>query len=82
MEIPKLNSEESSHIENGGRVFIVEEISGPLWRILSISKNRIRTLCRPEIPEVMEGYSELETARNLAFGIAALSEDDPMVRVV
>lgn len=82
MNIPKLNSEESTHVENGGRVFLVEEIPGPLWRILSVSKDRVRTLCRPKVPKLMEGYSEFEIAQNLAMGIANLSEDNPIVRVV
>lgn len=81
MKIPKLNSEEFNHIENGGRVFLVEEIVGPLWRIVSISKKEVTTLCKPEIPTPAEGYSDLETAKNLAVGIAALSEDNPIVRV-
>ena len=80
MKIPKLTSEESKHIENGGRVFLIEEIPGPLWRIISISKDRVKTLCHPEVPEFMEGYSDLEIAKNLAMGIANLSEDNPIVR--
>lgn len=81
MKIPKLNLEESNHIENGGRVFLIKEIPGSLWRILSVSKDGVRTLCRPEVPELMEGYSDLETAKNLAVGIANLSEDNPIVRI-
>lgn len=73
-----LTSEEHAHIENGGRVFLIEEILGPLWRILSVSKEGISILCKPE-PQ--EGYSDLKWAEDLARGIAALSEDDPIVRV-
>ena len=78
MKTQDLTKEEHEHIKNGGRVFIVEEISGPRWRILSISEKGVSKLCSP-IGE--EGYSELEAAKNLAHGFAALSEDSPMVRV-
>lgn len=81
LKTPKLTKEESAHVKNGGRVFLVEEIPGPLWRILSISKKGTSLLCNPTIPTEEEGYSELEYAKSLALGIANLSEDNPMVRV-
>lgn len=82
MKIPKLNLEELNHIENGGRVFLIEEIPGSLWRILSISKIGAKTLCKPHIPEPSEGYSDLEIAKNIAIGISNLSEDSPTIRVI
>lgn len=81
MKIPKLSLEESKHIENGGRVFLIKEIPGPLWKVLSISNEGVKTLIKPMIPKPLEGYSDLETAKNLAIGIANLSEDNPIVRV-
>lgn len=82
LKTPGLTDEEHSHIKNGGRVFIVEEVPGkPLWRILSISEKGVVTLCNPEIPTPEEGYSDLEFAKTLAYAIANLSEDSPMVRV-
>jgi hypothetical protein len=81
LKIADLTTEERVHVKNGGRVFLIEEIPGPLWRILSLSKKGVVTLCKPEIPTPKEGYSDLEIAKNLAYGISALSEDSPMVRV-
>jgi hypothetical protein len=78
---PELTKEESAHIENCSRVFLVEELPEPLWRIISISKKGNTTLCKPEIPISAEGYSDLEYAKNLAYGIAHLSEDNPIVRI-
>lgn len=81
MNTKKLTQEEHEHIKNVGRIFIIEEIPEQRWRILSISKKGTITLCKPTIPTTEEGYSDLEVAKNLAYGIAALSEDSPMVRV-
>ncbi|MGH9776719.1 MAG: hypothetical protein ACRD50_17470 [Candidatus Acidiferrales bacterium] len=82
MKEPKLTKEESVHIKNGGRVFLVEEISGSLWRILLISKKGTSLLCNPTVPRKQEGYSDFEDAKNLAYGIANLSEDNPIVRII
>jgi hypothetical protein len=82
LDTPDLTAKERAHIENGGRVFVVEKIPGPLWRVLSISnENGCYTLCQPEIPEKMEGYGTMEFANDMAKSIAALSEDKPMVRI-
>lgn len=81
MKTPELMKEEIAHVKSGGRVFLVEEIPGPFWRILSISKKGASLLCNPTIPNEEEGYNDFEHAKGLAYTIANLSEDSPIVRV-
>lgn len=77
MKAPALTSEEQAHIEKGGRVFIVEEISGPLWRVLCVSASGCRVMLKPD---GAEGYSSRQYPQDLALSFANLSEDSPLVR--
>jgi hypothetical protein len=78
LKIPELTLEEQAHIASGGRVFIVEEISGPLWRVLMVKGSVCKVLLKPD---GMNGYSEQEYAQDMALGIANLANDKPMVRL-
>ena len=77
MKAPKLTPEEQAHIASGGRVFIVEEVPGPLWRVLVVKGDTCRVMLKPE---GMDGYSPREDAELNAMAFANLSEDSPMVR--
>ena len=79
LNIPDLTPEEREHITKGGRVFIVEEIEGPLWRVLMVKGNTCKVLLKPQD---MEGYSDREDAYLNARGIANLAEDSPLVRAL
>ena len=59
MEIPELTQEEQAHVAKGGRVFIVEEIPGPLWRVLVVKGDACKVMLKPD---GMDGYSDRETA--------------------
>lgn len=72
-----LTKKERAYINKGGRVFVVEKIDGPLWRVLSVSKTGIEVLLKPE---GAEGYSDESQARNNALMIATLSVDKPLVQ--
>lgn len=74
---PNLTPEEQAHIASGGRVFIVDEIPGPLWRVLVVKGGVCRVMLKPD---GMDGYSSREDAELSAMAIANLSEDSPMVR--
>ncbi|GLZ22642.1 hypothetical protein [Burkholderia plantarii] len=74
----KLTDHEQAHVDNGGRVFIIEEIPGPLWRVVSVSKERgVRVLLKPQDED---GYETKERAEDHANSIAVLSEDGTIVR--
>lgn len=77
METPELTPEEQAHISKGGRVFIVEEIDGPLWRVLVIKRDSCRVLLKPD---GMDGYSDKEDAMLNALAFANLAADTPLVR--
>jgi hypothetical protein len=73
-----LTEDEQAHIDNGGRVFIIEEIPGPFWRVVCVSKERgTRVLLKPD---GAPGYESKETAADHAANIAGLSDDDPLIR--
>lgn len=77
MKAPELTPEERAHATKGGRVFIIEEIPGPLWRVLSISSQDCKVILKPD---ETDGYTSRMYAQNLALNFATLSEDSPMVR--
>lgn len=77
MKTPNLTPEEQAHIASGGRVFIVDEIPGPLWRVLVVKGGTCRVMLKPD---GMDGYSNREDAELNAMAFANLSEDSPMVR--
>lgn len=79
MKVPELTPEEQAHVDQGGRVFIVEECNG-LYRILSVRKDGVSILIQPTYPETKAGYSDRAWAVEIAQGIAGLAEDAPMVR--
>lgn len=74
---PELTQEEQAHIAKGGRVFIVEEIPGQLWRALDFKRDTCRIMITPD---GMDGYCSREDALSTALMIANLSEDSPLVR--
>lgn len=78
MVVPDLTPEEQAHIARGGRVFIVEEIPGPLWRVLVVRGDTCRVMLKPD---GMDGYSDHEDAELNALAFANLSADSPMVRL-
>lgn len=77
LKTPKLTKEERAHIAKGGRVFIVEEIPGPLWRVLAIKETACWVMLKPD---GANGYSERDDAMLNAKVIANLSADRPLVR--
>ena len=77
---PPLTPQEQAHVDKGDRVYIVQEVPGPLWRVISVSKDTCVVLGAPSWPEPAEGYSDKEYAVSIAEGFAALSEKKPMVR--
>lgn len=77
LKAPKLTKEEQAHIAKGGRVLIVEEIPGPLWRVLAIQKNACRVMLKPD---GANGYSERDDAMLNAKAVANLAADRPLVR--
>ena len=77
MKAQNLTPEEQTHIASGGRVFIVDEIPGPLWRVLVVKGGACRVMLKPD---GMGGYSNREDAELNAMAFANLSEDSPMVR--
>lgn len=74
---PALTLDESQHVENGGRLFIVEELAGSLWRVLCVKAATCRVLLKPD---GAKGYAAQQDAFQHAAAIAALSEDSPMIR--
>lgn len=77
MKVPDLMPEEQAHIDHGGRVFIVEEIPGPLWRVLVVKGDTCRVMLKPDR---LDGYSSKEEAELNALAIANLANDRPLVR--
>jgi hypothetical protein len=77
LRAPRLTKAEKAHVAHGGRVFIVQEIPGPLWRVLAVSSKGCTLLLKPEGGD---GYTERSWAVDVATGIANLSPDGPMVR--
>lgn len=77
MKAPELSPEEHSHIAKGGRVFIVEEVHGPLWRVLVVEGNGCRVMLKPD---GLDGYSDRDDAMLTAKAFANLSADQPLVR--
>lgn len=77
LQTPELTPEEQAHVASGGRVFIVDEIPGPLWRVLVVEGGVCRVMLKPD---GMDGYSTREDAELNAMAIANLAEDSPMVR--
>lgn len=73
-----LTKKERAHINRGGRVFVVEKIDGPLWRVLSISKTGSEILLQPDCAD---GYSDESQAQKNALMVASLSVDKPLVRL-
>jgi hypothetical protein len=80
LKTPKLTEEERAHIEKGGRVLIVEEIPGPLWRVLVVSQDGCKVLLKPAYPKPLDGYSDYDWAVENAQSYAALATDNPIVR--
>lgn len=74
MEVPELTQEEQAHVAKGGRVFIVEEIPGPLWRVLVVKGDACKVMLKPD---GMDGYSDRETALENALAFSALAGDRP-----
>ena len=77
MKMPTLIKEEQSHIDKGGRLLIVEQIPGPLWRVLMVRSDSCKVFLKPD---GAEGYLDYEDARLNALAIANLASDNPMVR--
>ncbi len=77
MDTPTLTATEQEHMAKGGRVFIVDEIPGPLWRVLMVKQGTCKVLLKPD---GMDGYSDKQYAIDTAHCIADLSEDQPLVR--
>lgn len=77
LKVPELTHKELSHVAKGGRVFIVEEIPGPLWRVLMVKDSTCKVLLKPD---GMDGYSDYERARSIALAWANLAADTPLVR--
>ena len=72
-----LSPEEELHVENGGRVFVVEEIPGPLWRVVSVTKHG------PEIvvkPDNAEGFDLQRDAHMNAVAAARASHGPVLLR--
>jgi hypothetical protein len=77
MKVPKLTPEEQAHVDSGGRVFIVDEAPGMLWRVLSVSQKGCTVLLKPD---GAEGYIDRGEAHQNALMVANLANDSPMVR--
>lgn len=77
--VPELSVEERKHVSDGGRVFIVEEIEGPDWRVLMVKENTCTIMLKPNDHE---GYGDEEYTYGLALAFANLSEDSPLVRPI
>ena len=72
-----LTDAERAHLARGGRVFLVQRISGPRWRVLSLTPSTCKVLLRPAD---MDGYSDHTRAVELAQATANLAVDAPLVR--
>jgi len=77
LKTPTLTPDEQKHVDKGGRVFIVDEIAGPLWRVLMVKSGACKVLLKPD---GADGYFAREEAEENARVIAALAEDSPLVR--
>ncbi|SEN70966.1 hypothetical protein [Halomonas caseinilytica] len=77
--MPNLSAEESQHVSGGGRVFIVEEIEGPDWRVLMVKGNTCTIMLEPNDSD---GYGDEQYTYDLALAVANLSEDSPLVRPI
>ncbi|GBQ43074.1 hypothetical protein [Komagataeibacter europaeus] len=77
LKTPPLTPVEQKHIAEGGRVFIVDEVAGPLWRVLMVKGSTCKVLLKPD---GADGYSDRKEAEENARVIAALAEDSPLVR--
>lgn len=78
MNTPQLSEKEQIHIEAGGRLLLVEEIPGPLWRVLAVKQSGATVLLKPN---GADGYEEPGFANYLATNTASLSVDSPMLRL-
>ena len=58
-------------------MFIVEEIPGPLWRVLQVKEDTCKVLLKPD---GMDGYTDHDDALLNALVIANLANDSPLVR--
>jgi hypothetical protein len=77
--MPELSPEEQDQIASGGRVFIVEEIPGPEWRVLMVKGDRCVIMLKPN---GFDGYDSQEHAYELARAWVNLSEDSPLLRPI
>jgi|CoawatStandDraft_6_1074263.scaffolds.fasta_scaffold14917_6 hypothetical protein len=77
MNAPKVTPHEQDHLDQGGRVLIIEEIPGPLWRVLALKSGGCKVLLKPDCAE---GYSDRADAVLNARMVANLSEGPTLVR--
>jgi hypothetical protein len=78
LPLPPLTRDEQAHITKGGRLLLVEEIEGPLWRVLLVTQSSCRVLLKPD---GAEGYPASMDAMLHALAFANLAETTPRVRV-
>lgn len=74
-----LTPDEQTHVDNGGRVFVVQETPTNNWCVVSISKKGRNVLLKPQDAD---GYLDKEEAKITALAIANLSQDSPLVRMM
>lgn len=72
-----LSPEEQQHIDNGGRLFVVEEIPGPLWRAVSMSKQGCEIL---PMPDQTAGFGLQREAHFQALAAARAAHGPVMLR--
>lgn len=77
LTLPTLTRDEQAHIAQGGRLLVVEEIAGPMWRVLLVTQESCRVVLKPD---GAEGYTASMDAMAYALGFANLAETTPRVR--
>jgi hypothetical protein len=77
LPLPPLTPEEQILLAQGGRLLLVEEIAGPLWRVLLLTQHECRVLLKPE---GADGYTASMDAMLNALAFANLAQTPPHVR--
>jgi hypothetical protein len=77
MDTIALTPQEQLHVDQGGRLLVIEEVPGPLWRVLSVSLRGCEVVHKPH---GAEGYDLQREAVLHAQALAAAADDVPLLR--